>query len=175
MTGTPRVRSATIPPTAYPLPSRRRRPSGENGAVAVLVLMLTPMLLALGGLVLDGGRAISARQQAANLAEQAARAGADTLDVSALRADGTNTLDQAAATAAACRYVTLTEPTWHCTATVTFTSGVSGSGRAGEQLGVTVTGRTRTVLLGLVGINTIRVGGQASARAATGITNEIRP
>ena len=43
-------------------------------------------LFALAGLVLDGGAALTAHGRAADVAQQAARAGADALDGASLRA-----------------------------------------------------------------------------------------
>jgi Flp pilus assembly protein TadG len=139
--------------------ARRRDLRADGGAAAVLLVLLTPVFLALAGLVLDGGRAIAARQQAADLAEQAARAGAGALDVTTLRASGQDTINPAAAQAAACRYVTLSQPGDGCRATVT----------AG-QVTVTVATSTPTVLLGLIGINTFHTTGWATATAVTGIS-----
>ena len=65
---------------------RSRRPVGQRGSFtfAVIFWALTAMMLA--GLVVDGGLAITERQRAGDIAEQAARAGADDLDPNALRA-----------------------------------------------------------------------------------------
>lgn len=136
--------------------------AGEQGAATVLLLLLTPALLALGGLVLDGGTHLSARQHAAGLAEQAARAGADRLDTSVLRGTGTGRLDPEAARAAACRYVRTVEPDAACTATVLRTGGA-------EQVQVRIRTSTPTVLLGLIGINTLHTDALATAQAVTGI------
>jgi Flp pilus assembly protein TadG len=140
----------------------RSRPDGDHGAAAVLLLLLTPALFGLAGLVLDGGTELAARQNAADLAEQAARAGADVLDTSALRATGIGTLDPLAAQAAACRYVTTTDPTVSCTVSIT-------SSPEGQQLTVRVRGSHPTVLLGLVGINTLHTDAVGTAQAVTGI------
>jgi Flp pilus assembly protein TadG len=139
----------------------------EQGTVAVLLLLLTPALLALGGLVLDGGTALAARQRSADLAEQAARAGADRLDISTLRATGLGQLDQAAARAVACQYVRTVEPDATCTATISTTP-------TGQQIRVHVRTRTSTVLLGLIGVNTLHSDGTATAQAVTGISHEDR-
>lgn len=134
----------------------------DEGAAAVIVLLLAPALFALGGLVLDGGTHLAARQRAAGLAEQAARAGADTLDTSTLRGTGSSRLDATRATHAACRYVRTVEPHATCTATVRDTP-------TGQQVEVRVRGRTSTVLLGLVGVNTLRTDALGSAQPVTGI------
>lgn len=134
----------------------------EEGAAAVIVLLLAPALFALGGLVLDGGTHLAARQRAAGLAEQAARAGADTLDTSTLRGTGNSRLDPTRATNAACRYVRTVEPDATCTATVRDTP-------TGQEVEVRVRGRTSTVLLGLVGVNTLRTDALGTAQPVTGI------
>src|SRR4029453_15052872 len=57
----------------------------DRGSTVIWLLLLTPTLFGFAGLVLDGGRVLTARQKAANIAEQAARVGVDTLDTSAYR------------------------------------------------------------------------------------------
>ena len=68
-------------------------------------------LFALGGLVFDGGRAISRRQRAANEAEQAARVGADAVSIDSLRGDGPLLLDPVRAHAAAHSHLATTGDT----------------------------------------------------------------
>jgi len=62
---------------------------GDDGSVTVLMLFLTLSMLVVAGVVFDGGRAMAARQRIGNTAEQAARAGADALNVGELRAGRT--------------------------------------------------------------------------------------
>jgi Flp pilus assembly protein TadG len=140
----------------------RDQAQAEQGAAAVIVLLLAPVLFALAGLVLDGGTHLAARQRMAGLAEQAARAGADTLDTSSLRSSGTATLDPDRATAAACRYVRTVEPDATCSATVRATP-------TGQEVQVRVRGRTTTALLGLIGVNTLRTDALGTAQPVTGI------
>ena len=64
---------------------RRPREDLERGAVAVVIPILTVGLLAMAGLVIDGGAALAARGRAADVAQQAARAGADALAPGSLR------------------------------------------------------------------------------------------
>jgi Flp pilus assembly protein TadG len=157
-------------PCSAGAPGRReRRRPGDEGVATVLLLILTPVLFGLAGLVFDGGRQLAARQQAASLAEQAARAGADRLSLDALRSNpggitgsGASTLDTQAATGAACRYVTSVEPGATCTATVVPSA-------TGPQVHVEVRASRRTVLLGLVGVNRLHVRSTADATAVTGI------
>jgi Flp pilus assembly protein TadG len=125
----------------------------------VILVLLTGAFLALAGLVWDGGRAITARQHAADLAEQAARAGADDLNLDVARATGADELDTQAAVRDACRYVTTAAPGAVCHAAATATS-----------VTVQVTTTTSTAVLGVVGINTMTSHGHATASAVRGVT-----
>ena len=149
-----------------PRRSRRDGAASESGAAAVLLLLLTPALFGVAGLVLDGGRQLAARQHAADLAEQAARAGADQLDTATLRATGTAQLNPDDVARAACRYVTTVDPTAVCTAHVQ-------PGPAGEQVQVRVRTLQPTVLLGLIGINAFHAEGTATAQPVTGIRTRL--
>ena len=51
----------------------------QDGSLSAFVVLLLVAMMALLGLVVDGGSALGARQSAADEAEQAARAGAGTL------------------------------------------------------------------------------------------------
>ena len=62
--------------------------SRDAGAATMFVIGLSTMLLVLAGLVVDGGLAINARAEAADVAEQAARAGAQEIDEGVLRDTG---------------------------------------------------------------------------------------
>jgi Flp pilus assembly protein TadG len=83
------------------LAMRRMGPEAtETGSVSAFVVLLIVAVMAMMGLVVDGGRAMSAQQSAFDEAEQAARAGAGALSVSALR-DGSVQIDPTAAVTAA--------------------------------------------------------------------------
>jgi hypothetical protein len=56
--------------------------------MSVFVVIFSAAVFLLAGLLVDGGAAINARLKAADIAEQAARAAADLIDVEALRATG---------------------------------------------------------------------------------------
>ncbi|MER7543674.1 pilus assembly protein TadG-related protein [Actinomadura sp.] len=75
---------------------------GDRGTIAMYTVLFTPVVLLLAGLLVDGGLAIHARQRAADMAEQAARAGANQIDTDALRETGEPVLDPGRARAAAC-------------------------------------------------------------------------
>jgi Flp pilus assembly protein TadG len=134
----------------------------DAGNASIILVLITPALFAVAGLVVDGGRAINARQRAADQAEQAARAAADALDVDAVRAGAALVLDPLAARAAAERYLAASD----ATGSVAVRQGT---------VSVTVTGTTSTVFFAVIGINQINVTGTATARPARGIVSEERP
>ncbi len=63
----------------------RWRTGDDTGSVGLYMAMYMVALMAMAGLVIDGGAAIAARERAADLAGQAARAGADALVPASLR------------------------------------------------------------------------------------------
>jgi Flp pilus assembly protein TadG len=145
--------------------TRRPANAGDAGAVTVILLLLAGAFFGFAGLVWDGGRAITARQHAADLAEQAARAGADELDLAAVRGQDADAIDTPRAIADACRYVRVTTPGAECVATATSTA-----------VTVLVTTRTPTVLLGLAGLSSLTTRGSATASAVHGvISGEVQP
>jgi Flp pilus assembly protein TadG len=88
----------------------------ERGSLTLFTLVLAFALLAVAGLVLDGGTKLTAQRRADNQAEQAARAGAQAVDLGQLRASGEATLQAAGARVAAVRFLTATGypvPTQH--------------------------------------------------------------
>lgn len=66
-----------------------RRPD-DRGSLSIFVVVLAPAILALAGLVIDGGGALVAKQRAADQAEQAARAGANAINIEQLRSPAGN-------------------------------------------------------------------------------------
>ncbi len=75
--------------------------AGERGQVSAFVTVMTMAVIFVVGLVLDGGRMLTAHRHAVNVADAAARAGAQLLDLDELRASGVRRLAEAAAEAAA--------------------------------------------------------------------------
>jgi Flp pilus assembly protein TadG len=65
--------------------TRSRR---DTGSASMFTVIFAFFVIVLAGLLVDGGLAIHARQRAADIAEQAARATADDIDVAHLRATG---------------------------------------------------------------------------------------
>lgn len=143
-------------PQRRPRWSHQRRRTGrhtgreaERGAATIFVVLFTVALLAVAGLVIDGGYALGAKRQAMNHAEQAARAGADALNQGALR-DGHTIVDPSRAVNAAQAYLALID----AQGTVQVDGG---------EVTVTVTGRQDTTLLSAVGMDTIPIRATATA------------
>src|SRR6266516_1710915 len=68
-------------------------PGAERGSVTVFAVFFTLVALALASLLVDVGNAVNAQERAADLAEQAARAAANAIDVADLRS-GTVAIDR---------------------------------------------------------------------------------
>ena len=135
-----------------------RRP-GEQGQITVFAVLIMTALLAVAGLVYDGGRALAAKTTAIDIAQEAARAGAQQVNLAVFRATGQVVLDVPAAQAAAQAYLAATGT--GDTATVTVT---------GDTVTVAVSSVQHTVFLGLIGIQALHVSGTATAAAESGIT-----
>lgn len=126
--------------------------------MSAFVAVLAVALMALAGLVIDGGRALTARDRAQAVAEQAARAGAGQLSVPALY-QGQVALDPTRAVAAARAYLQA--------------AGATGQVAVhGRLVVVTVTGHEPTVVLDMVGVRSIAVSATASATPVSGVTKE---
>lgn len=143
--------------------SRRAEASREDaGNASIILVLLAPAIFAVAGLVVDGGRALNARQRATDHAEQAARAAADAVNVDALRTGNGLVIDPLAARTAAERYLTA--------------AGSLGSVSVGPgSVTVTVTATTNTAFFAVIGINQLSVSGTATARPALGVISEETP
>jgi hypothetical protein len=127
----------------------------DEGRITGFVVVLTVGILALAGLTLDGGLALSAKVRANGQAEAAARAGAQAIDLTAYRGNGTVQLVPAQAVANAQAHLAA--------------EGASGTVTvSGDSVTVTVTASQTTQLLGLVGIRSLHVHGQGSAHPQRG-------
>lgn len=145
--------------------SRRRPPlRGERGSATVWLLLLVPALVFATGLVVDGGRAITLRQEAIGLASQASRAAVDQMDLSGYRSSaGLRPVAPGAAQSAACTWISEHRTDARCTAVT------HGQGR----VEVTVTLTYRPVILAAVGVGERVVSASAQARPAIGDTEEV--
>lgn len=131
----------------------------EQGTVTVFVVGLMLALMLVAGLVFDGGNVLAARQEAANAASSAARAGVQALDVTAARSSGGTPLDASAAIERAASYLAQT--------------GYTGTASVqGNQVLVEVTITRQTFLLGLAGLTRITVHGRGEARGLRAVEQE---
>lgn len=137
---------------------RTERRRSEDGQLLAMTCVFMTMFLALAGLVTDGGHYLDAKQAAAAEAEQAARAGASSLDVGQLHA-GDLALDPATAISTAETYMTAAgEPG---TAWVT-----------GDTVYAEITYRLPTQLLGIIGVGSLQITVTESATNVSGTTSE---
>lgn len=155
----------TPPRPASPTPRHRRCLRGgwgeDSGRVTAFTVVIVAVVLLFAGLVLDGGLALAAKVRALGQAQEAARAGAQAIDLSAYRATGALRLDPDRAAALARGYLAAAH-----------TSGAEAVTVAGDTVTVTLTVAQPTRLLGLVGVRSIQVTGTGSAhpdRGATGV------
>ena len=133
----------------------------EHGQVTAVVTILVLALLASAGLVLDGGRLLAERRELRDLANGAARAGAQAVSLDDLRGTGEVVIDPAAAEAAASAFLAA--------------SGERGEVVVdGDAVRVVVRGDTDLLLLRLVGADRREVIGRGEARLARGVSEEDR-
>lgn len=135
----------------------------ERGSVSVFVLGLVVSLMVVAGLVVDGGRAVNARSAIMDDAEQAARAGANQVDLASLRAGEAVSLDAAAARTAAVEHLVA----------LGYDAADITVGADQAEVHVEVDDSVPTALLSLIFIRSFDVHGAATARAAPGVTSEI--
>lgn len=131
-----------------------------QGSISAFVALFLVALMVMLGLVVDGGREMSADQAAQAEAEQAARAGAGALTVGGLRS-GLIELDQQEAISDAVEF--------------TVQSGHPGTAEVeGDVVTVRVDYSIPTSVLGIVGVSSLPVSATASAIDVVGVTREDR-
>jgi hypothetical protein len=131
--------------------ARWRRLHDDNGSATGWAIGIFLLAILGASLVVDGGRAMTLKVDLIDAAQEAARAGANQIDLLALRADGTVQLDPTAAQAAAQEFLA----TIGQTGTATATTG---------QVTVTVTRTQRTLLLNQIGITSSTLSWTATAQ-----------
>ena len=152
-----------VPTTAPGRSARRRRRRGgvrrwDRGALGAMVAILAPAMIGLIGLVYDGGLALEGRQRVFDVAEQAARAGANACDPEAFyNGSRTCVLDPAAARTAVMAYSGDSD--------VTITSVTILND---QTVRVEATTTVNTIFLGMFGVNSFNLQGARQATAVTG-------
>ena len=130
----------------------------ETGMLTAFVAVLIVALVAVTGLAVDAGRAISAQRLIADEASQAARAGAGELSVNALR-EGRVAIDGASAVREAEHYMAI--------------SGHPGTAWVHDGIvNVQVDASVPTTILGIVGVRSIAVSATASASDVSGVEQQ---
>jgi Flp pilus assembly protein TadG len=119
-------------------------------------------LLAMIGLIVDGGGKVRAAQRADTLAAEAARAGGQAINLPPAIAGKSPAADPVAAAAAAQAYLRVN----HVTGTVSIAPG-------GRRLDVDVTSSSPTIFLGLIGVSSITVHGHATVTLVRGVTGAL--
>jgi Flp pilus assembly protein TadG len=138
----------------------------ERGSTALFVAVFAPAIIFMTGLVIDGGAALEAKQRAADIAEQAARAGASQCDVAKLRSEGICFVDLTLVPAAVETYRTspgVTGFDW---------TPIEDPAHPGEDNGIQVTVYMRfdTTFLGIMpSFKTVTIKQSADAIAVTGL------
>lgn len=123
------------------------REDGERGSFTFAVVFWALIVMVIAGLVVDGGLAITQRQRAGDIAEQAARAAANDLDQGQLR------LGKVVISANACDAAnTLGRNSSPKVASVTCTPPANRelNGRLVSSIQVTVTIKYTPILIGMV-------------------------
>jgi hypothetical protein len=133
-----------------------RRTRGDDGTVTAFVVCFTIALIAVAGLVVDGGSILAARQHAFEDADAAARAGAQAIDVAALRDGQPVSLNPDRARQLAEAQLAA--------------SGERGTVAVnGDQVTVVITRTQPLSILGFVGLSSVTIHASGTARAVRGV------
>lgn len=135
-------------------PTQIRSAGKERGAMAIWAIGLVLVGVTGCGVLVDIGGALIAKVETYDIAQQAARAGADQLDLARLRRDGQIRLDPLAAQATALDFLAADELQGNVTATP-------------DQVQVIATTEHRTQLLAAVGLRFVTVNATAYAEPVT--------
>jgi Flp pilus assembly protein TadG len=131
----------------------------ERGALSLMIVALVLGLVLLAGFVVDGGAQLAADENAQALAQEAARAGATSVNPSTAYQNGSFVVDPELAASAASSYL-------------------AGAGYSdykvfvvsGSEIRVRVTVSEPTKFLSVIGINYVTSTGWATASLVTGVT-----
>jgi Flp pilus assembly protein TadG len=147
-------------------PSAADRQASEDGQILVLTVVVALALLAILGLVADGGMILARHRELQGVADAAARAGAAQLDEASYRASNgrTATLNPTHAQAAARQYLR----------TVRF-SGQTNIAANPSQVTIGLSEVVRPIIFSSVGIGPIRLAVHTVARPRTGIAQAQGP
>jgi Flp pilus assembly protein TadG len=145
-----------------------RPDDGDRGSITLMLLALFVALIALAGIVIDGGAKLNQAENANAIAQEAARAGAGMVNQAHALAGGNFTVDPDQAVAAAWQYLAKNG----YDRANGYIDSVSRVGNESIQVSVTVTSHTR--VLSIIGIDTMTSTGAATASLVTGVTGPGR-
>jgi hypothetical protein len=150
-------RSTTADVTGPPARRRPRLPPyrGDDGLATVWMVFTTFLTIVIAAVIFGGGVIFAARTHGYDLAQQAARAGAQQIDAAAYRTNGVLRLDPARAASAARQFLAAAG----ATGTVTVTAA---------RITVTATSHQPTPMLASFGVTTVTVTSTASATPMVG-------
>ena len=145
-----------------------RPDDGDRCSITLMLLALFVALIALAGIVIDGGAKLNQAENANAVAQEAARAGAGMVNQANAYTNGRFTVDPDQAVAAAWQYLA---DNGYDRANG-YVDSVSRVGTESIQVSVTATSRTR--VLSIIGIDTMTSTGAATASLVTGVTGPGR-
>jgi Flp pilus assembly protein TadG len=146
--------------------------SRDEGSIAPVVPAVIMVLLILGGLIVDGSRELNSRGRAQAYAEEAARAGANGVDLTrdplALDPTQVQTLVDGYCTSVKAADASVVS----CGTDTPAITAATACNTASALLvvHVVVTTRINTTLMGIVGLTAMTSTGRASARPYEGVT-----
>ena len=135
----------------------------ERGSLSLMLVILFVALVALAGIVVDGGAKLTADENAVALAQEAARAGATTVNESAAYSAGSFVVSQQQALAAARSYLIGAGYGRYT---------VAPDGSRAIRVSVTISEPTR--FLALIGVDSFTCTGTATASLVAGVTGAAR-
>jgi hypothetical protein len=141
-------------------PPARRRPwfppcRGDDGLATVWMVFTVFLVVIIAAVIFGGGIIFAARTHGYDLAQQAARAGAQQIDAAAYRTSGVLRLDPARAATAARQFLAA--------------AGATGTVRVtAARITVTATSHQPTPMLAAFGVTTVTVTSTASATPTVG-------
>jgi hypothetical protein len=139
----------------------------EAGSIAPFVIIVSLGILMLAALVIDGGRQLNAHGRAIAYAEEAARAGAQEVDVADPRLDLVPSLALRAAQDYCAQALAEDSQLTRCRPELTTVTGPAGTFHAVK---VDTEIDLHAILLGIVGRHDLTASGHAEARPVSGIS-----
>ncbi len=141
-------------------PGQLGRSGRDSGQVTAFVVVMAAALILMTGLVLDGGLTLAARERALGDAQEAARAGAQAINLAVYRQNGDLVLDPAQAETDADAYLA--------------SIGAAGTATAtGGLVTVTVTIDQPMQILSAAGLHAVTVHATATAVPVRGINGPL--